>query len=351
MLSEGIRAGCEYLGLEHRTVCHVEREIAAAAQLVTLMEAGIIDHAPIWDDLISFDGKPWRGIVDCITAGFPCQPWSQAGKREGTADDRWIWPDIARIIREIEPALCVFENVPGLISGGGLEFVLADLAELGFDAEWCVVAASDVGASHERKRVFILAYARCVNTSWAQHISRSGWTAPDNFNGSIAVANTESERGRIRQRNELARRNEIEGAGVELGDAGLQHSELFKRSVRAELARTECAMADTSGTRLQVGSGGGSNDESFQQAIRPDTPGFCSLFAPGPSDPRWAGILGEFPWLAPALESGVRVLADEFALVVDESRTDQLRAIGNGCVPLAVSAAFVVLARRAGIFE
>ena len=141
----------------YRTVCHVEREAFAAAVLVARMEDKALDLAPIWDDLATFRGEPWRGVVDLVSAGFPCQPWSVAGKRKGTEDERWIWPSIVRIVREVEPALVFVENVPGLYRHG-LREVLSDLAALGFDAEWTNLRASDVGAPHRRERLFVLAY-------------------------------------------------------------------------------------------------------------------------------------------------------------------------------------------------
>jgi DNA (cytosine-5)-methyltransferase 1 len=120
------------------------------------MEAGHMAPAPIWSDLSTFDGRPWCGVVDCLTAGFPCQPWSVAGQQRGTEDERWLWPDIARVLREVRPPLVFLENVPALASGGGLGRVLGSLAELGYDAEWDVFSAAEVGAPHQRKRLFVL---------------------------------------------------------------------------------------------------------------------------------------------------------------------------------------------------
>jgi DNA (cytosine-5)-methyltransferase 1 len=94
--------------------------------------------------------------VDVITAGFPCQPFSYAGKRKGTTDERHLWPYIADALRVLQPRFAVFENVPGLLRLG-LADVLSDLAEIGFDAEWTTVRASDVGAPHRRERLFIVA--------------------------------------------------------------------------------------------------------------------------------------------------------------------------------------------------
>jgi DNA (cytosine-5)-methyltransferase 1 len=142
-----------------RLVCACELDAFAASVLVARMADEALDQAPVWDDVRTFDGRPWRGVVDCVAAGFPCQPWSNAGKRRGMEDERWIWPDIARIIREVQPGWVFLENVPGLVHGG-LGAVLADLAALGFDAEWDVFSAAQVGAPHRRERLFILGHAR-----------------------------------------------------------------------------------------------------------------------------------------------------------------------------------------------
>lgn len=94
--------------------------------------------------------------VDVVCGGFPCQPVSVAGKRRAQADARWLWPEYARIVRELRPACVVAENVPGLRSSG-LRDVLADLAGLGFDVEWSHLSAAEVGAPHKRERVWIVA--------------------------------------------------------------------------------------------------------------------------------------------------------------------------------------------------
>lgn len=141
-----------------RTVAHVERDAYAAATLVARMEGAQLDRAPIWDDLATFDGRPWRGRVDIVTAGFPCQPFSTAGKRAGVDDDRWLWPQIARIVGDVGPRYVFLENVPGLVRRG-LPYVLADLAALGFDAEWGLLSAAAVGAPHKRERWWLVADA------------------------------------------------------------------------------------------------------------------------------------------------------------------------------------------------
>lgn len=114
---------------------------------------------PNLGDLTAADwtAPDWSTIdADIITAGYPCQPFSTAGHRRGTEDARHIWPHIARIVRTVRPRLVVLENVVGHLTLG-FGVVLADLASAGFDAEWSVLRASDVGAAHRRARVFIVA--------------------------------------------------------------------------------------------------------------------------------------------------------------------------------------------------
>lgn len=141
-----------------RTVARVERDSYAAAVLVERMEEARLDQAPIWDDLTTFDGAAWRGRVDLITAGFPCQPFSAAGNRRGLDDPRWLWPYLVNIIRDVGPRWVVLENVPGLLKLG-LPEVLADLASFGFDAEWGLFSAAAIGAPHKRERLWILGHA------------------------------------------------------------------------------------------------------------------------------------------------------------------------------------------------
>lgn len=98
----GLDLGVELAVPGSRVVCFVEREVYAAAVLAARMEDASLPPAPIWSDLRTFDGKPWRGVVDCVTAGYPCQPFSLAGKRLGEKDPRHLWPEVARIIMTVE---------------------------------------------------------------------------------------------------------------------------------------------------------------------------------------------------------------------------------------------------------
>ena len=140
-----------------RTVCAVELEPYPASVLIQRQNDGILAPFPIWDDVCTFDGIPWRGIVDVVSGGFPCQDISLAGKGAGIGGARsGLWREFARILGEVRPQFAFVENSPALTLRG-LGVVLGDLAEMGFDAKWGVLGASDVGGEHLRKRVWIVA--------------------------------------------------------------------------------------------------------------------------------------------------------------------------------------------------
>ncbi len=141
-----------------RTIAFSEIEAFACANLVSKMEAGLLDPAPIWTDLKTFPWAEFHGCVDILSGGYPCQPFSAAGKRLGAEDPRHLWPFIAAGIALMRPGVCFFENVEGHISLG-LPDVLQDLAGMGYRTTWCVASASECGAPHQRKRIFILAHA------------------------------------------------------------------------------------------------------------------------------------------------------------------------------------------------
>ena len=154
----GFSLALRVAGLPARTVCYVQREAFAAACLVKEMGQGLLDEAPVWSDLATFDGRRWRGAVDLVTAGFPCQPFSQAGKRLGHEDARYhgVWPHIARIVGECQPALVFLENV----TLDAFRGPRADLEALGYRVPPAVrVSAGDVGAPHDRDRWWLLAHA------------------------------------------------------------------------------------------------------------------------------------------------------------------------------------------------
>lgn len=141
-----------------RTVCAVEIEPYPTGVLLARQNDGILPPFPIWDDVSTFDGKPWRGIVDVVSGGFPCQDISAAGSGDGLDGERsGLWSEMARIICEVRPQYAFVENSP-VITSRGLGVVLGDLAALGYNARWGVLGADDAGYDHKRDRAWIAAY-------------------------------------------------------------------------------------------------------------------------------------------------------------------------------------------------
>lgn len=254
-----------------------------------------------------------------------CTDLSVAGKQAGIhGAASGLWFEYLRIIREVQPRWVFIENVPGVLAFPAGGIVLKGLAESGLNAEWGTLRASDVGAPHRRERAFILAYR------------------------------VSSERG---QNNEPWRENgrRPEDTGRPWGDSFVMADaqERGFGGVREPSGRDgftdggHAALADAIGERLEEWGKQRRNDESQQPAAERDC---LPLFPPGPGDTdAWRRILAERPDLAPAVESGVRMLADGASAVVDEHRVDQLRMIGNSVCPLQAAVALRILWKRAGL--
>ena len=206
--------GTHLLGF--RPVCAVEIEPYAREVLLRRQEDKILPPFPIWDDVRTFDGKPWRGIVDVVSAGFPCQPFSVAGSQKGSDDERNGWPDTIRILREVGPKFALLENVPGLVRFDYFGEILGDLAEAGFDVEWGVVSAEETGAPHKRERLWILATNSNMLSRNAKQ--KSQHQRPKKSIGS-------SKRG---LESYLADSNGSHGEGVQLTERGKQESTITK---------------------------------------------------------------------------------------------------------------------------
>jgi len=141
-----------------KTVCAVEWEPSAREILAARQNDGSLEPFPIWDDVQTFDGRPWRGVVDVVSGGFPCQDISAAGKGAGISGERsGMWGHMARIIGEVRPRCALVENSPEL-THRGLGTVLGDLAEMGYNAKWGVLGAGRLGGCHNRERIWVLAH-------------------------------------------------------------------------------------------------------------------------------------------------------------------------------------------------
>ena len=195
----GTSLGLHLAGLNVRTVGYVEWEKYPQEIIKARIRDGYLDDAPIFSDIRSFDGAQYRGLVDIVTGGFPCQPHSVAGQRKGEADERNLWPDTARIIDEVGPRYVLLENVSGILYGdagrpayGGQ--VVGELSELGYDCQWGVVGARDAGAPHKRERWWCLAVAHA-----RRRAAREGANTPrctDTNGAALGLADAQGERYR-----------------------------------------------------------------------------------------------------------------------------------------------------------
>jgi DNA (cytosine-5)-methyltransferase 1 len=181
-------------GLLHgwRCVCAVEIEDYPRRVLLQRQADGILPRFPIWDDVRTFDGKPWRGRVDVVSGGFPCQDISAAGKGVGIAGERsGLWGEMARVVNEVRPPYVFVENSPLLVSRG-LGLVLRDFSSMGYDARWGVVGAHHVGATHKRDRIWIVAHAAGIGWYEENKVQNSSNREPYNERKARAAAHIQT---------------------------------------------------------------------------------------------------------------------------------------------------------------
>ena len=131
-------------------------------------------NIPIYGDIKEFKGTELRGTVDILTGGFPCQPYSIAGRRKGTEDDRHLWPEMLRVIGEIQPSWIVGENVYGLVNwNGGMVFeeVQTSLEDKGYEVTSVILPACAVNAPHRRDRIWIIANRMCERSQRREKVN------------------------------------------------------------------------------------------------------------------------------------------------------------------------------------
>jgi site-specific DNA-cytosine methylase len=368
----GLERGIERaLGTKLRVAAYVEIEAFIIANLLAGMEEGLVDAAPIWSNLKTFDAKPFRGKIHGIIGGYPCQPFSDAGLRKGTADPRHLYPFISRCIKKSRPLWCLFENVEGHLSLG-FDIVQKDLRKMGYAVEAGVYSAEEVEAPHRRNRLFILA----LENSFRQRM-----------------------RGRIIENKTCSRnRSEIQTQGPsELADAGLQRSP--QREEQSNRVEQCCQMVNPDNESLDSSIGGilpepsgagvsmgNANDARLQRRLCGKC-GECSgqwaVGSHGPCDPtgnmananderceaqrdnkesfeeeharasrngsfdRWPSGPGraQQEWEEPRIiEPGMGCTVDGYNF-----REDFLRALGNSVVEQTAELAFIDLIRKHGI--
>ena len=319
---EGIGRGLRAVLPNVREIAYVEIEAFAIANLANKMETQQLDAAPIYTNLKTFPYRKFRGQVDIISGGFPCQPFSQAGARKATEDPRHLFPYIAEGIRECQPRIVFLENVEGIISAkttdgeSVLRYVLRTLEGLGYRTEAGIFSASEVGFPHQRKRVYILGYS----TSLGSHRggenqdeqqsevfgSRYESTSRDELSNSISSRlrggrsseECRDEREGIlsneRERNEV--RSETEGCSntssiEELGNTSsvrFSGPSANSREDRANSEGEECGMYESKGTSSLPRNGSQEKDlgnsEGTRQSSSDDGSGQAQLGGTSPRD-------------------------------------------------------------------
>lgn len=310
-----------------RTVCAVERDAYAAAILAQRQNDETLPIFPIWSDVCSFDGRPWRGIVDVVSGGFPCQDISVAGAGEGIEGARsGLWKEMHRIVGDIRPEWVFVENSPALTSRG-LGTVLGDLAEIGYDAEWMCLSAAQCGAHHIRNRIWILANANSARELQPTRCEQErGYRVGDSRKN---VYNPYCDG--FQKRNESARR----GKGSDI--AGRGH-----KSDVADPDGDACVQGRQSNPQERPGgrifSGGSFCTDvakaGSQRFPKPKQKELCGS--------RWRQEGRTTP------QFGIWPAEPDVGRVVDgvAFRVDQIRALGNGQVPRVAAAAFVLLQQR-----
>lgn len=166
------------------------------------IDDGILPNAPIFGDVRAFIdhgyAASYQGLVDCVTGGFPCQPFSVAGKRAGADDERNMWPATRDCVRIIRPRYCLFENVPGVLNSGYFGTIVNDLAESGYCVRWRILSAAEMGAPHKRDRLWIVADSQSLQPQRGGKPTRTNSTrhsGEGNVSGQPAVlANANSGR-------------------------------------------------------------------------------------------------------------------------------------------------------------
>jgi DNA (cytosine-5)-methyltransferase 1 len=348
-----------------RTVCAVEWEPYAASVLAARQNDGVLPPFPIWDDVQSFDGRPWRGIVDVVSGGFPCQDISVAGKGAGIDGARsGMWGHMARIVGEVRPRYVFVENSPALVTRG-LGRVLGDLAALGYDCRWTVLGAADVGAPHQRDRFWLVATANpqslgglsrrrgmyCVCNGWIQaakdkerkdppiinirhdthhcgycneplahadqHAGHQWWTGDTNQ----GAGRRDTDRG-VERKDDVAHADRIDDAMR--GHAEDHAEEVAGRRVVAGGSVSDC------GAGCEEGAGEGAGDMAHANSAQRQRGCF-----PGGIRAQYADACGTGWWES---EPDVGRVANGVA-----ARVDRLKAIGNGQVPLCAATAWQIL--------
>ena len=346
---------------ECRTIAYVEIEAFAVQNLVDKIEAQQLDAAPVHTNIKTFPFRQFRGCVDILSGGFPCQPFSQAGKKKGVEDERHLWPFIERGIEQCRPSVVFFENVQGIIStktGNGdsvLKYVLTSLEQLGYRATAGVFSAEEIGAPHQRKRVFILGATKAMadsnNNRYGQNTTRQEKKGGVSQEHRQEVCGGMSDRTSQQHNSELADSTDIRCGGRSNRNgaigSGIQIEETQVRSmVRSQASGCSGDFGELADTNIEGLERYQCNSATEQnKPISPDTWSKNSIRWPSrPNEP-------QYDWEEPRVfetqpELGGAIDGFASGLDANRNRTDRLRLCGNGVVPGVAEKAFRVLSER-----
>jgi len=396
----GIDLGLRRVLPECRTVAYVEIEAFAIQNLVDKIEAERLDPAPVYTDVKSFPFKEFRGCVDILSGGFPCQPFSQAGSQRSTEDPRHIFPYILEGIRECRPSVVFLENVEGIISSktkdgeSVLQYVLRSLEEVGYSATAGVFSASEIGAPHQRKRVFILGYSTSDGSYQRSEEARRkiGSSQQGRMQESEGGSNQLADSTDIRCGGRSNRNGAI-GSGIQIeetqvgsmvrskttgcsgnpGELADSHSsggrqDRWQSELRTEgIEQSSCnqggarerqAPEGQEGQHKAVGNANVQRLEGELQARKPNQKGREEPTGCTASDGRvrshqWPSRPNEpqYEWEEPRVfeaqpELGGATHGSASGVDSNQNRTDRLRLLGNGVVPGVAEKAFMVLLSR-----
>ena len=365
-----------------RVVAYVEQDADCQRVLRARIADGLLDDAPIFDDVRTFE---WGARADLVFGGFPCQDVSNAGKRAGIDGERsGLWSEFARIVGMVRPRYVFVENVGAILVRGGVR-VVGDLAALGYDSDWALVRAADVGAPQRRERFFLLGHSDERDSKRPGLDARTGEALGEKARqplrecGAYSLADAESERERKQdyQTSAIAWGNARADSGsrgclcgIRMADAdaqgdgrGERGTEPTRQQGRPDAAERSRRMADPlgagleerTGKRRDTGGGGQTVERDCGAALADADLRGCGrggrpAWPPGPEDAdAWKAILDERPDLAPAIESPVRGVASGIPDWLDRANSDRrarLKALGNAVVPAQAELAWRILYER-----
>lgn len=348
-------SGYEGLGMAVAQVLDVE--LTWVADPDPGAAAVLAHHWPDVPNLGDITTVDWADVppVDVVCGGYPCQPFSVAGKRKGTADDRHLWPHIADALRVLRPRLALFENVANHL-GLGFADVLADLAGLGFDAEWRIASASEVGAPHQRRRLFILAWPADSDRPRLEGRGLRRAT-PERCETATDASRDRRHEGRSESTRILGRPDVALGRDAAPDPASIGHRDPRTTGVgglASTAVTSPAADADREPVREQPVPVAGSGGPSVAELDGVEWGHY------GPAIDRWARVLGRpaprptepgrsGDRLSPAFVEWLMGLPlGHVTAVPGLTRNQQLRALGNGVVPQQGAAALIELINRMG---